>query len=44
VVAAETLIDMIEHSDATPRRIILPTEIVIRESCGSGLLAAKRPG
>jgi LacI family transcriptional regulator len=34
--AAETLIDMIEHPDAMPRRIILPTEIAVRESCGSG--------
>jgi LacI family transcriptional regulator len=41
VVVAETLIDMIEHPEALPRRVILPTEIVIRESCGSGLQAAK---
>jgi LacI family transcriptional regulator len=36
VTAAETLIDMIVHPDAIPRRIILPTEIAVRESCGSG--------
>ncbi len=30
--AAETLIDMIEHPDPQPRRVILPTELVIRAS------------
>jgi LacI family transcriptional regulator len=33
--AAEMLIDLIEHPDAQPRRIVLPTELVIRASCGS---------
>ncbi|MDQ3707316.1 MAG: LacI family transcriptional regulator [Chloroflexota bacterium] len=33
--AAETLIDMISHPHPQPRRIILPTELVIRESSGS---------
>jgi len=33
--AAETLIDMINYPDAAPRRIVLPTELVIRASCGS---------
>jgi LacI family transcriptional regulator len=44
VVVAETLIDMIEHPDPAPapRRIVLPTEIVIRESCGSSLSAGRR--
>jgi LacI family transcriptional regulator len=32
-VAAETLIDLIEHPDHQPRRIVLPTELVIRSSC-----------
>ena len=32
--AAETLIDMISHPHPQPRRIILPTELVIRESSG----------
>src|SRR5439155_7910759 len=32
VVAAETLIDMISHPHAHPRRIILPTEMIIRGS------------
>ncbi len=32
-VAAETLIDLIEHPDPQPRRIVLPTELVIRNSC-----------
>lgn len=36
-VAAEALIDLISHPDRPPRRIILPTEMVIRASCGSGL-------
>jgi LacI family transcriptional regulator, galactose operon repressor len=34
-VAARTLIDMIDHPSATHHHIILPTELVIRESCGS---------
>lgn len=33
--AAETLIDLINHPDASPRRMVLPTELVIRASCGS---------
>jgi LacI family transcriptional regulator len=33
-VAAETLIDLVSHPDAPPRRVILPTELVIRASCG----------
>ncbi len=32
-VAAETLIDLIEHPDPQPRRIVLPIELVIRNSC-----------
>jgi LacI family transcriptional regulator len=32
-IAAETLIDLIEHPDPQPRRIVLPTELVIRSSC-----------
>jgi LacI family transcriptional regulator len=35
--AAETLIDIINTSDSQPRRIVLPTELMIRASCGSGL-------
>jgi LacI family transcriptional regulator len=31
-VAAEILIDLIEHSESQPRRVILPTELVIRSS------------
>jgi LacI family transcriptional regulator len=31
--AAELLIDFIEHPDPQPRRIVLPTELVIRASC-----------
>ncbi len=32
-VAAETLIDLIEEGESRPRRVILPTELVIRNSC-----------
>jgi LacI family transcriptional regulator len=35
--AAETLMDMIDERSSRPRRIILPTELVIRASCGSAL-------
>jgi LacI family transcriptional regulator len=35
VVAAETLIDIIEHPESQPRHIILSTELVIRTSCGT---------
>jgi LacI family transcriptional regulator len=35
--AAETLIDLISYPDAQPRRIVLPTELVIRASCDSSL-------
>lgn len=31
--AAELLIDIIEHPDPQPRRVVLPTELVIRSSC-----------
>jgi LacI family transcriptional regulator len=39
--AADTLITMIEESTTQPRRITLPTELVIRMSCGA-TLPAKR--
>jgi LacI family transcriptional regulator len=35
--AAEALIDLIENADESPRRLVLPTELVIRESCGVNL-------
>ena len=35
--AVEMLIDLIEHPDSVPHRIILPTELVVRKSCGSDL-------
>ena len=38
MMAAETLIDVIENPSDQPRRIILPTEMVIRASCGSSLV------
>jgi LacI family transcriptional regulator len=34
-VAAETLIDMIESGSTLPRQMILPAELVIRDSCGA---------
>lgn len=34
-IAAETLIDLVEHPQQPPRRILLPTELVIRQSCGA---------
>ncbi len=34
-VAAETLIDLLEEGETRPRRVILPTELVIRGSCRS---------
>jgi LacI family transcriptional regulator len=41
-VAAETLMDMIQEQDSTPRRVILPTELVIRDSCGARIMTARR--
>lgn len=38
VVAAETLIDLITNPDSQPRRILLPTDLIIRETCGSRLV------
>jgi LacI family transcriptional regulator len=35
--AAETLIEQIEHPQDAPHRVVLPTELVIRTSCGSAL-------
>jgi LacI family transcriptional regulator len=32
-IVAEMLIDMIEHPDHQPHRVVLPTELVIRSSC-----------
>jgi LacI family transcriptional regulator len=40
-VAAETLMEMIEARTTQPRRIILPTELVIRASCGSTLALSR---
>ena len=31
----DTLVDLIEHPDSSPRRTVLPTELVVRASCGS---------
>ncbi len=43
MVAAETLIDLIEHPGSSPRRIILPTELIIRQSCGTRRAASRPP-
>jgi DNA-binding LacI/PurR family transcriptional regulator len=37
VVAIELLIDVIEQGAALKDRIVLPTELVIRRSCGAGM-------
>ena len=34
-VAAETLIDMIETGSTLPRQMVLPAELIIRDSCGA---------
>jgi LacI family transcriptional regulator len=34
--AAETLIDIIEHPAIQPRQVVLPTELIVRGSCGGG--------
>jgi LacI family transcriptional regulator len=39
VMAVEMLIDILENGVDPPRRIILPTKLVIRDSCGSQLVA-----
>ena len=33
----DSLLDLIEYPDSSPRRIVLPTELVVRTSCGSAL-------
>ncbi len=33
----DSLLDLIEYPDSPPRRIVLPTELVVRASCGSAL-------
>ena len=43
-VAAETLFDLIENPEAPPRRIILPTGLVIRASTGAGVLENAKGG
>jgi LacI family transcriptional regulator len=34
--AVETLIDILQNGFEPPRRLVLPTELVIRDSCGAG--------
>jgi LacI family transcriptional regulator len=33
--AAETLLDLLDNPATGPRRIVLPVELVVRESCGA---------
>ena len=42
LIAAETLMDFILEPDSAPRRVILPTELAIRKSCGAELSAEVR--
>ena len=35
--AVDSLLDLFEYPDSSPRRIVLPTELVVRASCGSAL-------
>jgi LacI family transcriptional regulator len=42
VLAAETLIDMVAHPGSVPRRIVLPTELVIRSTCGANRNSDRR--
>nr|MBN1229879.1 LacI family DNA-binding transcriptional regulator [Anaerolineae bacterium] len=36
ILGVETLIDILRNGAKPPRRIILPTELVVRDSCGAG--------
>jgi DNA-binding LacI/PurR family transcriptional regulator len=40
--ACELLIERISSGDLSPRRILLPTKLVVRESCGAKLGPAIR--
>mgnify|MGYP001068209708 FL=1 len=35
VVAVETLLDVMENPGGPPRQVILPTQLIVRESCGA---------
>jgi LacI family transcriptional regulator len=35
--AAEIMIERLQEMDSEPKRVVLPTELIIRASCGSGL-------
>ncbi|HET6444964.1 MAG TPA: LacI family DNA-binding transcriptional regulator [candidate division Zixibacteria bacterium] len=34
-IAVDTLVDILEHGDSPPRRIVLDTQLIIRDSCGA---------
>lgn len=36
IAAVETLLDVLENGDDPVRRIIMPTQLIVRESCGAG--------
>ena len=38
--AVETLMDILRHGAYPPRRILLPTQLILRDSCGSKLASA----
>lgn len=33
--AVDTLLEQMDHPDAAPRRVVLPTELIVRTSCGA---------
>jgi LacI family transcriptional regulator len=35
--AVDSVLDLLEHQSSFPRRIVLPTELVVRSSCGSAI-------
>lgn len=39
--AVEVLLEMLQESSPQPHRVVLPTELIIRASCGSGLPPAR---
>jgi len=41
--AATILLDLIEHGDSTPCHVMLPTALIVRESCGGAALVRPAP-
>ncbi len=42
-VATSLLLDMIERQDFSPRRIVLPTQLIVRDSCGGSISKGVMP-